>query len=81
MKTAKVVIEISLRTRVPKKVLEQMVMHFSEKKAEMLASFKKHDDAMSCRVYYEDYSGIPQISFVDILKRRRNKRAEEKAGK
>lgn len=68
MKSAKVIIEFSFRGgRVPKQVLEQMVMELSGKGDELVKPYKRYDKTLSCRVHYEDYSGVPQVSVLDAI--------------
>jgi hypothetical protein len=70
VKTAKVVVELVFSgRRIPKQVLEQMVMEFSERGDELCAPYMKHDNTLSCHVYYEDFSGIPQVSVLDAIHR------------
>jgi len=70
MKTARVVIEfIFEKKRVPKKVLEAMVMHFADMKDELIAPFTKYDENLSGRVFYDDFAGTPQVSVLDAMSR------------
>jgi hypothetical protein len=68
VKSAKVVIELVFRgKRIPKQVLEQMVMELHELGDELCAPYHKHGDELTCHVYYEDFSGIPQVSVLDAF--------------
>lgn len=68
MKSAKVIIELTFRGgRVPKQVLEQMVMELSDKGEELVKPYKGFDKTLTCRVHYEDYSGVPQVSVLDAI--------------
>jgi len=78
MRTSKVVIEISIEKRLPKSVLEKMVVHFSGLRDSLLAPFRKYDEGIKCRVYYDDYAGAPQVSFLELLRGKGVKRHAEK---
>lgn len=68
MKSAKVIIELIFSGgRVPKAVMEQMVMELADKGEELIKPYKRFDRTLSYRVHYEDYSGIPQVSMFDMI--------------
>lgn len=68
MRTAKVVIEIIFKkNRVPKQVLEDAVMKFSDMKDDFIGRFMDIDADVDCRVFFETYSGTPKISIVDLM--------------
>ena len=74
MRTAKIVIELEFHIeRVPKQVLEEMVMHFSGRETELCKPFLKYDPSLSCRVFYEDFAGKPQINLLEMFKIGRKK--------
>lgn len=68
MKTARVVIELSFhKGRIPKRALEEMVMYFSSLEDLLIEPFVKYDETLSTRVFYEDLSGVPQVSVLDVM--------------
>lgn len=68
MNSAKVIIEfIFSGGRVPKAVMEKMVMELSDKGDELLKPYKHLDKTLRCRVHYEDYSGVPQVNILEML--------------
>lgn len=68
MRTAKVVIEIIFKkNRVPKHVLEDAVMKFSDMKDDFIGRFIDIDADVDCRVYFETYTGIPRVSIIDLV--------------
>jgi len=68
LRTAKVVIEIVFRkNRVPKQVLEEAVLHFSEMKDQFISRFMGLGADVDCRVFFESYSGAPSVSLLDSV--------------
>jgi hypothetical protein len=68
LRTAKVVIEIVFRkNRVPKQVLEEAVLHFSEMKDQFISHFMGLGVDVDCRVFFESYSGAPSVSLLDSV--------------
>jgi len=68
MRTAKVVIEIIFKkNRVPKQILEDAVMKFSDMKDEFISRFIDIDADVDCRVYFETYTGVPKVSIIDLM--------------
>lgn len=83
MIASKVILEIRFRKRVPKQVLEQAVEDLINKRSEILKPYQKHDACI--RIWYDDMSGVPSVSMVDMLPKnpfkrifRRGKRGDVK---
>jgi len=68
MKSAVIRIEIQFEKRVPRKLLEELVMMFTDMKPEILAPLKQDDPHVVMRVWYDRFDK-PHLKPTELLPR------------
>jgi len=75
MITSKIIIEIRFHQPIPKKLLQELVLEFSEHKSEMIKPMQKIDPSVNLRIWYEDVrrmSSLDSSDFLKIFRREKN---------